>query len=502
MLWINRRQGRTTQTQPKPPMKKMKLILPVAALAVATGIAQAQDSAALLELLEKKKVITHQEAEDVRADLMKEYTATPAGKINISTPVTEVRIYGDTRLRYEYREAQSHTNGNDTASASRFRYRLRLGMDVKLQDNWFLGVRLETNSGARSTNVTMSQTGGGQAFSKTNDTIYVGQLYIKNTPFPWMTLTGGRMPNPLVTTPMVWDPDINPDGFAQQFKYTFGPFNDGGKAAPDGKGGPAAEPGQFTLDVFANLAEMVYDTAAATNSPQNSFGTTSAKNDSWLFAWQAGTRANFNKTTFLQVAPTFYLYSSTRNAEFIAPANTFTGAPGGNQTGIDHLEIFEIPVEFDWQMAGIPFRLFGDFAYNLQGAARARAAQSLPVKSYPAAKVNGQDIAWQAGLGINKIKKKGDWELLAYWQSSGQYALDPNLVDDDIFDAHLNMQGPVFRAGYALSNAVTLNFSYNYGMIINNNLGTGGSGGTMNGTISKPAEHSYNLVQVDLNLKF
>ena len=485
-------------------MTKMKSILLVATFSFAAGFAaQAQDNAALLDLLVKKKVITDQEAEEVRADLVKEYTTTPAGKINISTPVKELRIYGDTRLRYEYREAQSQTNSQDTASASRFRFRLRLGLDAKLVDNWFLGVRLETNSGSRSTNVTMSQTGAGAGFTKANNTIYVGQVYIKNTPFPWLTLEGGKMPNPFVTTPMVWDPDVNPEGFAQQIKFTFGPFNGGGKTASDGKGGTITEPGepgQFTLDVFANLGEFIYDTA----TPQNSFDNakTYNKSDTWLLAIQGGVKANFTKTTSLQVAPTFYYYTSDQNADFATPANTYTGAPGGNQTGINNLEIFEIPAEFDWTMAGLPFRVFGDFAYNLEGAARAHAAQTVPKAKLPAAIVNGQDIAWQVGLGINKVKKKGDWELMAYWQSSGQYALDPNLIDDDIFDAHLNMQGPVLRAGYALTDAVTFNVAYNYGMILNSHLGTGGAGGTLNGTTSKPAEHAYNLMQVDLNVKF
>ncbi len=49
---------------------------------------------------------------------------------------------------------------------------------------------------------------------------------------------------------------------------------------------------------------------------------------------------------------------------------------------------------------------------------------------------------------VNKIKHKGDWEVLAYWQRSEQYSLDPNLIDNDVFDAHLalNLQGVVQSA--------------------------------------------------------
>ena len=463
----------------------------------------AQDSSALLDILVKKKVISDQEAEEVRADLMKEYTTTSASKINISAPVKELKIYGDTRMRYEYRAAQSQANPSDSSNADRFRYRLRLGMDVKLVDNWFFGTRLETSTSPRSSNVTMSQTGGGQAYTKTNDGVYVGQLYIKNTPFPWLALTAGKMVNPFVSTPMVWDPDINPIGFAEQIKYTFGPFEGAGKSVADGKGGKStmepAEPSEFTLDVFGNFGELVYDTA----TPQNSFGNTPTKTDTFQFVWQVGARANFNKTTFFQTAPSFIFYSSTRNADYgtyQGVNNTYSGAPGGNQSGINNLQIFDIPTEFDWTMAGLPFRVFGDFAYNMQGAERAKAAQNLA--TVKAANVGGQNIAWQAGLGVNKINKKGDWAIMGYWQSSGQYALDPNMIDDDIFDAHLNMQGPAFKAEYALTSAVTLDVIYNYGMILNGSLGTGGAGGTMNGTTSTPAEHSYNLLELDVNLKF
>ena len=447
----------------------------------------------------------------MRADLVKEYTASPANKINISAPIQKLTFYGDTRLRYEYREGQSQANTSDSASESRFRYRLRIGMNVDLIDNWFLGVRLETNPGARSTNVTMSQTSGGQAFTKANNSVYVGQAYLRYTPFTWVSLEGGMIPQPFVTTPMVWDPDINPEGFVQQFKYTFGPF--GGSdvhTISDGKGEKSVaapgEPGPFSLDLFANFAELVYDTAAITGTGQNQFGpttSTSNKSDTWLLGWQLGAKVHFDKTTSLQTAPTFYLYTSTHNIDYSAVYTGVAGAPVGNQVGINDLDILDIPTEFDWVMAGIPYRLFSDFAYNMSGSQRARAAEAAAAAAKtPIHSGASENLAYQFGLDINKIKKQGDWEVTAYWQHSEQYALDPNLIDDDIFDAHLNMQGPVARAVYALTDAVTFNVTYNYGHIINSRLGTGGTGGILNGPTSYPAEHSYNLVQVDLNVRF
>jgi len=89
-------------------MFKQFIYILAAASFIFGGIAaRAQDAGALLDLLVRKKIITDQEAEEVRADLTKEAAATSAGKWKLSTPITELELYGDTRLRYEYRSGQT-----------------------------------------------------------------------------------------------------------------------------------------------------------------------------------------------------------------------------------------------------------------------------------------------------------------------------------------------------------------------------------------------------------
>ncbi len=425
----------------------------------------------------------------------------------------------------------------DSSSSDQFRYRLRIGANVDLSDDWFLGFRLETANNPRSTNVTFSQGGTNVApFGKAGtastsfittvtpntavvagkkvvtsfttktaaavssvnfqDTVFVGQIYLKYKAFSWLTLEAGKMPNPFITTPMVWDPDINPEGIAEQAKFTFGPFGGGDSpVAADGKDAKdtkvvttASTPEGPTIDVFANLTQLVYDSA----DPENQFGSTAlGRNDTWLLGTQVGARANFNKSLYVQVAPVFYNYSGHAGNDF---ATNYNGDPGGNQTGINDLQVLDIPAEFGWKWRNVPFRVFGDYAINLDGNERASTA------GHPGS--GNQNKAWQSGLDIGKVQKQGDWELLAYWQHSDQYALDPNLIDNDVFDAHLNMQGVIVRAGYALTDAVTLNFTYNHGTIIDNHLGTGGAGGTLTGASGTPALNNYNLIQADLNIKF
>src|SRR5450631_2821397 len=83
--------------------KKLIIMSLIITIVLGGAVARAQDAGALLDLLVKKKLITDQEAEEVRAELTKETATTSGGKWKLSAPITEIELYGDARLRYEYR---------------------------------------------------------------------------------------------------------------------------------------------------------------------------------------------------------------------------------------------------------------------------------------------------------------------------------------------------------------------------------------------------------------
>ena len=452
-------------------------------------------------------------------------------KWKLSTSITEMELYGDVRVRYDYRAGETKDRGpvappgagvagtNDWQERERERYRLRLGLRGTLLDDWFFGVRLETNNGNRSTNVTMGDDtasntpGGGGPFEKNSDIVYVGQAYGGYTGFPGVSLTAGRMPNPLVTTRMVWDPDINPEGLAEQWKHTF-VF---GAASPpstsysndSSKNGKAVvadkQPEPFLkLDLFANFGQFVYDDS----NPENPLGaraTTTANGsnqlvpntDAFLLAWQIGARVNFPHGFYFQVAPTIYNYTGngdTFNVHYQGGSPYLTNADSlaQNQTGINSLLVLDMPVEFGWETRGVPIRIFGDFATNLDGDERANAAGEPGHGS--------QRYAYQAGLGVGQLRKKNDWQINLWYQHTEQYALDPNLIDDDIFNAQENMQGIALQLAYNLTAAVNLQLTYAHGWWYNHNLGTGGTPGNV--TIATNPTNEYNLFQADLNINF
>jgi hypothetical protein len=460
----------------------------------------AQDAGALLDLLVRKKLITDQEAEEVRAELTKEVSTTPAGKWKLSNPITELELYGDARLRYDNRSGE--TVSGDSQQRSRGRYRLRLGLRGILMDDWFFGVRLETSTSSRSTNVTFADESTGGPFAKTSDGIAVGQAYLGYKGFKDITLTAGRMPNPLVTTQLLWDIDINPEGAAEQWKHTFTfGSSDSEPAAEvytkDGTALPGREKkpdGQaLKVDVFVNLAQFIYDDA----NPENPIGPAPAdipNTDAFLLAWQVGAKFTFPSGLYAQFAPTLYNYTGTGdtfNTHFQGgdPNLSNTASMAQNQTGVNSLLVFDMPMEIGWKLGEIPMRFFADFAVNLEGDDRALAAGH-PDKG-------DQRYAYQVGVGLGQLKKKRDWQVNIFWQHQEQFSLDPNLVDTEFFDTKLNLEGVGLTIGYMLSDAVWLQLLYTHAWRIDDALGTGGGGDIA----INPAE-IYQLLQVDLNVKF
>ena len=217
--------------------------------------------------------------------------------------------------------------------------------------------------------------------------------------------------------------------------------------------------------------------------------------DAFLMAWQAGARVTFPKGIFFQVAPTIYNYTGNGDTFNVH----YQGGYPSDQRGV-------VGAKPNWHQQSARFRHadgarleaweFADAPlWRFCGEPRRRTTgPRLP--AHPG--FGDQRYAFQAGAGVGQLKKKHDWQLDVYYQLSEQYALDPNLVDDDIFDGRQNMEGVVVKAGYALSDAVSVNFTYHYGWRHDDNLGTGGTPITIG---INPLDQ-YQLFFADLNIKF
>ena len=437
---------------------KSKMFAGLAALVCATA-ALAQDSGPLIDLLVKKGIINDQEGEDLRAELAKDFAASPAGKLNISTPTTELRLSGDVRVRYEGRSGEV---AGDELSRDRMRYRLRVGLAGKMTHNWNWGIRLETATGSRSSNVTMGDDAAGP-FAKNSDGIYVGQVFAQFTPTPEWTFTAGRFANPLITNAMVWDADINPEGLVEQYKRRAGKAEFG-----------------------VTLAQFLYNAA----NTQNLIGVVNDVEDLGLFAYQGSFKYYTSEgvTNFFQIAPVVYQYVNESGQANPAP---FRGnfSPT-NPFGINNLFVLDVPFEYNWLMGGVPVRAYGSFAINFDADARAA--------KFGRPDLSDEDKAWLVGFQYGKATNKGEWDARIAYQSVGAFALDSNLVDSDVFDSRVNMKGFVVGANYALGAATQIALTYAAGDRVEESIVAPGAGDIgANNRLD-----NYQMLQLDLNVKF
>ncbi len=507
----------------------------------------------LLDLFIKKGFVTQQEAEQVEAEAQALRTnetqlpSAPPSKWKISQGIRSVELFGDIRLRYEDRYEEDPA-GN-SIDLQRFRYAVRLGLRGDLFDNFYYGVRLDTGDNPRSSFVTLgtssSSTPYQGPFGKSNSGINIGQVYLGWRPWDWVDLTVGKMPNPLYTTPMVWNGSISPEGFAERLRYTVGP-----------------------VDFFATLGQFLYadfdpnSASAGLGIPSGTAAGTGQQADNiFMFAWQGGFNYHITTNVSAKIAATLYNYiglqqSGLNSASAFSPyfgdpyigegayyyfggsnrgyAPGYSGypnpAPQGaigyqsadypfNQVGLDHLLVLEVPFEFDFKISRLDARLFGDVAYNLDGAERAReaatayqavlssnpgiaiphsfSAQTSDVKAYQI----GLELASRGSLGManGTTAQRHGWDIKTYWQHIEQYSLDPNLLDTDFFEGQENLEGIYLAAAYGLTDNLIATFRWGDASRINNSLGTGGSGQDI--PQINPI-NNYEIYQVDLTLKF
>jgi hypothetical protein len=518
----------------------------VAVLGLSAGAANAQQSDPMDDLLEKLKnkgVLSDDEyqalkkareeeqielrnerrrqAQKAAQDAAKEEVATQEAakrpKFDASPGIKSIQLFGDVRLRYESRVGISSSpsginstfvapgTGADSATLDRWRYAVRIGIRGDLVEDWFYTLRLDTGAtNPRSSWVTFGNNnnpaaGGVAPFGRGQDGLVFGQAYLGWRATPWLTVQGGKMANPLFTTPQFdWDPDINPEGLAERINY---PVND-------------------KLSLFANFGQFVYQSFSP-NGTSGGFG--GIANDGYLFAWQGGIGYKFGPETSAKVALTFYNYAGMtpppqgflvgvqQNPNGFGgpfangPLNTFPSS-GPGQTGVNfnngtnNLRYFSLPVEVNFPLAGLSGQFFGSAAYNIQADDRAKKGSFASLGSQGLAYQVGLSVGTNTGLTLNKVAaKKGTWEARVYWQQIDLNSLDPNLIDSDFFEGRTNLQGVFLAFAYSPTDAIITTFRFGEAHRVTSSGPTPGSNPDIPNV--QPITE-YKLLQLDLTWKF
>mgnify|MGYP001824894067 FL=1 len=218
----------------------------------------------------------------------------------------------------------------------RARYRMRLGVKAKVTNGVTAGIRIAT--GQEGNPVSTNQTMDGDFGSKQ---LILDRAYVKydgydEDSYPWITAWGGRMPNPWFKTDLVWDEDVNPEGFAATFRFNMSGSDD-----------------LFSMD---RRDRTMFLTVGAFSVDEIEY----SGDDKWLFATQIGYDMIFEDQSSFKIALAYYDYYNIEGKRSpVSQPNLYdTTAPGFVQKGNSMFDISNVP--------GEPFQRFGLASdYNL-----------------------------------------------------------------------------------------------------------------------------------------
>ncbi|HEY4375318.1 MAG TPA: putative porin [Burkholderiales bacterium] len=132
---------------------------------------------------------------------------------------------------------------NTTDDRTRLSLRARFGFTTQIGDTVSGGFRLAT--GSLTSPASTSQTLGASNNNFNRYTVGLDRGYLRWEPYKWLSLTGGRMPNPFFSTDLIWAEDLAFDGIAATVKTN---FSDKALGYVTGGAFPLAENGSNKLD--------------------------------------------------------------------------------------------------------------------------------------------------------------------------------------------------------------------------------------------------------------
>jgi len=390
--------------------------------------------------------------QDVIGDVMEEAKTQAWGVPGTNPSWTKrIKFYGDIRFRYHadrfsegnspyldfnaINDAGGITNAgldglkNTTEDRDRFRLRFRVGMKAKVTQGVSVGMRLAT--GNPDNPVSTNQTLGGYG---SRYTIALDRMYIKfNSAIEDYALYLGRMPNPWLSTEMVWDEDLNFDGiaFSYYFNRSDNMFDDERQFDPF-----------FTVGAFP-LQEVEL-----------------SSKDKWLYGAQFGFSYLSNNQNTFKMGLAYYYFDNITGVRN-SPQSTLTDftAPPFVQQGntmfdisnsTEDVNLFALAAEYQEinlslvydiaKLAPVHITITGDFVKNT-GYDASKVLANTGVEQ--SEKTEGYDVGIH--VGWPSVLQKGNWNIGVNYRH-----LERDAVVDAFSDSDFHLGGTDGK-GYKLS---------------------------------------------------
>ncbi len=379
--------------------------------------------------------------------------------------IRRIRWDGDIRLRYErdmfakdnspntYKNflavnSAGSTGGagingwlNTTDDRTRWRLRARLGMLAKVTDGLEAGFRITTGNitNPLSTNQTL-----GNSFNR--DTIVLDRAYLRADPTHWMTLWGGRIPNPWLSTELVWDENLNFDGVAAILRPS---LSDSTR-------------GFLTLGAFP-LQQA--DLAITSGS------------DKWLYAVQLGLDQAFSRQTNAKIGLAYYDYRNITGVpnpvnspqynftapQFVQKGNTMFNMDQNNTLAPTELyglaaKFHELNLTAMLDLAHfdpVHVMLTLDYVKNLGYDSQSIMALAPSTPPY-----GNKGRLYKLAVGMPQVKQRGDWQVITSYRHIESDAVLDAYTDADFHLGGTDAKGWTLGGSYGVAKDAWMSLKY------------------------------------------
>jgi Putative porin len=410
----------------------------------------------------------------------------------------EADLYDSGNPDYTFVDYNNGTFLDSTENNYRARMRMRLGVKARVSNDLTAGIRIASGSFGNpvSTNDTLSNNFG--SYELVLDQAYLKYVDQNVDRYPWMTLWGGRMPNPWFSTDLVWDRDLNFDGAAATFRYNL-----------------AGSGSLLSMDERDRTLFMTVGAFSLDNVELSS-------RDKWLFAGQIGTDLKFDNQSSFRLGLAYYNYYNTTGK--ISPISqpdryAFT-APGFVQKGNSMFDIdpanpltrFGLAADYDLlnltaeydiaRFAPVHVILTGDYVENIgydAGDIRDRlqgGGMYVNDTLYTGNPGDGQTTGYMARLtlGWPDVRLRRSWQVFMAYKYLERDAVLDAFTDSDFHLGGTNAKGWILGGSYSLLDDTYLEVRYLSANAIDE--------GPRDANGNRLAPYGIDVLQVDLGARF
>lgn len=332
--------------------------------------------------------------------LASENLQAQAEKLSLAGHLSNLKISGDLRIRQEnFWWSTTHP----PTDRSRQRFRFRLGIMPQIQD-FTIGFRLASGTGEQtSTNQTFEDLSSGKH-------IWIDQVYLQWKALEWLKITGGKMPNPfwrIYASDLVWDEDLNPEGFAQQMEYKV----------------------HDKVRAFANFSQLVLEERGTEPRQQ------------WLLGFQAGAETILYKQNKWNSAITYYSVTNARAGTFGQRARQHgnTRFPGtASSTVSANFTMLHFTNELRTNFLGKLVSLQFDYVQNI-----ADNPDNLTQGTQVIGSSGTEKTGIQAGIIFGRAATAKEWEIAYFYKWVQTNATLADLADSDFGEGGTNRRGHI-----------------------------------------------------------